>query len=223
VLHGVHLELGAGRTLGVVGRTGGGKTTLARLALRLYDPTAGSVLLGGVDLRDAGREDVRRRVRVVTQEVHLFAASLRDNVTLFDALAEDEAVERALVSVGLLRWRRALPDGLDTRLGAGGVGLSAGEAQLVALARVFLADPGLVVLDEASSRLDPATEEAVRAATARLLAGRTAIVIAHRLATLVGVDEIAVVDAGRIVEHGPRAALVRDDASRFARLLEGVR
>jgi ABC-type multidrug transport system fused ATPase/permease subunit len=223
VLHGVDLVLGAGRTLGVVGRTGGGKTTLARLALRLYDPTAGSVLLGGVDLRDAGREDVRRRVRMVTQEVHLFAASLRDNVTLFDALAEDAAVERALESVGLLRWRRALPDGLDTRLGAGGVGLSAGEAQLVALARVFLADPGLVVLDEASSRLDPATEEAVRAATTRLLAGRTAIVIAHRLATLVGVDEIAVVDAGRIVEHGPRAALVRDDASRFARLLEGVR
>jgi len=222
VLHGVDLELGAGRTLGVVGRTGSGKTTLARLALRLYDPTAGRVLLGGVDLRDAGREDLRHRARMVTQEVHLFAASVRDNVTLFDERADDAAVERALESVGLLRWLRALPDWLDTRLGAGGTGLSAGEAQLVALARVFLADPGLVVLDEASSRLDAATEEAVRAATARLLAGRTAIVIAHRMATLVGVDEVAVVEAGRIVEHGPRSALVRDDASRFARLLEGV-
>jgi len=219
VLHGVELELGAGRTLGVVGRTGSGKTTLARLALRLYDPTEGSVLLGGVDLRDAGREELRRRVRMVTQEVHLFSASLRENVTLFDDLADDAAVEQALATVGLRRWRLALPDGLDTRLGAGGVGLSAGEAQLVALARVFLADPAVVVLDEASSRLDPATEEAVRAATARLLMGRTAIVIAHRLSTLVGVDEIAVVEAGRIVEHGPRAALVRDDASRFAGLL----
>jgi ATP-binding cassette, subfamily B, bacterial len=219
VLHGVELELAAGRTLGLVGRTGSGKTTLARLALRLYDPTEGSVLLGGVDLRDAGRDELRGRVRMVTQEVHLFAAPLRDNVTLFDDLADDEAVERALESVGLRRWRLALPDGLDTRLGAGGVGLSAGEAQLVALARVFLADPAVVVLDEASSRLDPATEEAVRAATASLLVGRTAIVIAHRLSTLVGVDEIAVVEAGRIVEHGPRGALVRDDASRFAQLL----
>ena len=219
VLHGVELELAAGRTLGLVGRTGSGKTTLARLALRLYDPTEGSVLLGGVDLRDAGREELRRRVRMVTQEVHLFAASLRDNVTLFDDLAGDGPVERALDGVGLRQWRLALPHGLDTVLGAGGVGLSAGEAQLVALARVFLADPALVVLDEASSRLDPRTEEAVRSATARLLRGRTAIVIAHRLSTLVGVDDIAVVEAGRIVEHGPRAVLVGDDASRFAQLL----
>jgi ATP-binding cassette, subfamily B, bacterial len=207
VLRDVDLELAAGRTLGVVGRTSSGKTTLARLALRLFDPSAGRVLLGGVDLRDVARQDLRRRVRMVTQEVHLFAASLRDNVTLFDGRAGDEAVEWALESVGLGRWRRALPDGLDTRLGAGGMGLSAGEAQLVALARAFLADPGFVVLDEASSRLDPATEEAVRAATGRLLAGRTAIVIAHRPATLVGLDEIAVVDAGRIVDRGPRAAV----------------
>jgi len=219
VLRRVRLELAAGRSLGIVGRTGSGKTTLARLALRLYDPTEGAVRLAGVDLRDVGRDDLTRRVRMVSQDVHLFAASLRDNVTLFDGEVPDEAVEGALASVGLRRWRDALPDGLDTPLGAGGTGLSAGEAQLVALARVFLADPALVVLDEASSRLDPATEEAVRAATERLLAGRTAIVIAHRLATLGGVDDVAVMEAGRVVEHGPRAELTDGRASRFAGLL----
>lgn len=206
VLRDVRLALEAGRSLGVVGRTGSGKTTLARLALRLYDPTAGAVLLGGVDLREVGRDDLRRRVRLVSQEVHLFTASLRDNLTLFDDAVPDDAVEEALEQVGLQPWRRRLPDGLDTRLGAGGTGLSAGEAQLVAFARVFLADPGLVVLDEASSRLDPATEEAVRAATRTLLAGRTAIVIAHRPSTLEHVDEIAVVEAGAIVEHRSQVA-----------------
>jgi ATP-binding cassette subfamily B protein len=215
----VDLELAAGRALGVVGRTGSGKTTLARLALRLADPTEGSVLLAGTDLRHLGREDLRRRVRMVSQDVHLFAASLRDNLTLFDDRVPDEAIEAALTSVGLRRWRDLLPDGLDTRLGAGATGLSAGEAQLVALARVFLSDPALVVLDEASSRLDPATETAVRAATERLLAGRTAIVIAHRLSTLAGVDEVAVMEGGRVVEHGPRRELTGDGGSRFAGLL----
>jgi ABC-type multidrug transport system fused ATPase/permease subunit len=219
VLHRVDLALAAGRSLGVVGRTGSGKTTLARLALRLYDPTEGRVEVAGADLRDGGREDLRRRVRMVSQDVHLFAASLRDNLTLFDDGVPGEAIEAALESVGLGAWRRTLADGLETRLGAGGTGLSAGEAQLVAFARVFLADPALVVLDEASSRLDPATEEAVRGATERLLAGRTAIVIAHRLSTLAGVDDVAVMEAGRVVEHGPRAALTRDGASRFAGLL----
>jgi len=219
VLRDVDLELGAGRSLGVVGRTGSGKTTLARLALRLYDPTEGSVRLAGVDLRDVARDELRRNVRMVSQDVHLFAASLRDNLTLFDEGIGDDAIEEALERVGLRRWRAGLPDGLDTRLGAGGTGLSAGEAQLVAFARVFLAHPALVVLDEASSRLDPATEAAVRAATDRLLAGRTAIVIAHRLSTLANVDEVAAMEAGRIVEHGPRAELTGDGASRFAGLL----
>jgi ABC-type multidrug transport system fused ATPase/permease subunit len=219
VLHDVDLDLRAGRTLGLVGRTGSGKSTLARLALRLYDPTAGCVCLGGVDLRDAGRDELRRRTRMVTQDVHLFGGSLRDNVTLFDGSVPDDRVDLALERVGLAAWRRTLPDGLDTELGASGTGLSAGEAQLVALARAFLADPSLLVLDEASSRLDPATERTVREATARLLAGRTAIVIAHRMATLVGVDDVAVIDDGRIVEHGPRAELARDAGSRFAGML----
>jgi ABC-type multidrug transport system fused ATPase/permease subunit len=172
-----------------------------------------------VDLRDVDRDELRRRARMVTQDVHLFGGSLRDNVTLFGGGAADDDVELALERVGLGRWRRTLPDGLDTVLGAGGTGLSAGEAQLVALARAFLAEPALLVLDEASSRLDPATEEIVRAATARLLEGRTAIVIAHRMSTLTGVDDVAVIEAGRVVEHGPRAELVRDRESRFAGLL----
>ncbi|HEY4026878.1 MAG TPA: ABC transporter ATP-binding protein, partial [Candidatus Dormibacteraeota bacterium] len=152
VLHDVDLELAAGRSLGLAGRTGSGKTTLARLALRLYDPSSGRVELAGVDLRDVAQAELRRRVRMVTQEVHIFTASVRDNLTLFDDEIADDAIEAALEDVGLRRWRRALDAGLDTQLGAAGAGLSAGEGQLLAFARVLLADPGLVVLDEASSR-----------------------------------------------------------------------
>jgi ABC-type multidrug transport system fused ATPase/permease subunit len=218
VLHDIDLQLRAGRSLGLVGRTGSGKTTVARLALRLYDPTQGWVQLAGIDLRELGCGDLRTRARMVTQDVHVFAASIRDNVTMFDNQFDDTAIVAALDAVGLGSWRRGLADGLDSMLGAGGLGLSAGEAQLLAVARVFLADPGLLVLDEASSRLDPATEEVVRHATQRLLEGRTAIVIAHRLATLEAVDEIAVIEGGRIVERGPRASLARAGTSRFARL-----
>src|SRR5439155_12510354 len=172
------------------------------------DPTEGAVRIGGLDLRDADPASVRRRIGVVTQDVQLFAASVRDNLTLFrPVLADDDRLREILTEVGLGDWLAGLPDGLDTALGGDATGVSAGEAQLLAFARVFLTDPGLVVLDEASSRLDPATEAAVRAATERLLAGRTAIVIAHRLSTLAGVDEVAVIEAGRLVEHGPRAAL----------------
>lgn len=215
----IDLEVRAGRVLGVVGRTGSGKTTLARLAIRLYDPTRGRVCLGGVDLRDVAPADLRRRASMVTQDVHLFVATVRDNVTLFDDAVDDDAVEMALESVGLGRWRRGLPDGLATQMGAGGVGVSAGEAQLLAFARVLVADPALVVLDEASSRLDPATEEAVQAGTERMLRGRTAVVIAHRPSTLAQVDDVAVMHAGGVVEHGARAQLAGTASSRFAGLL----
>lgn len=218
-LRGVDLHLPGGCRLGVIGRTGSGKTTLGRLLLRFWDPTEGTVRLGGVDLRNVALRDLRHRVAVVTQDVQLFRASLRDNLTLFGAVPASEARLLAVLDdVGLGPWVAALPEGLDTELEGTG-GLSAGEAQLLAFARAFLADPGLVVLDEASSRLDPATEAKVAAATHRLLEGRTAVVIAHRLATLDEVDEIAVVDAGKIVEHGARADLAADSSSRFARLL----
>jgi ABC-type multidrug transport system fused ATPase/permease subunit len=158
-------------------------------------------------------------VGVVTQEVELLRASVRDNLTMFDTWpAGDERLAEVLEDVGLGRWLEGLPEGLDTEL-AGSDALSAGEAQLLAFARVLLADPGLVVLDEASSRLDPDTEARVTAATERLLAGRTVVVIAHRLATLDRADEILVMDHGRVVEHGARADLLADPDSRYRHLL----
>ncbi len=218
VLHGINLHLGAGRSLGVVGRTGSGKTSLGRLAARLWDPTAGAVRLGGIDLRRLATADLRRRVAVVTQEVEIFRASVRDNLTLFGHVAvDDDGLRRALGEVDLGRWVDGLPHGLDTEL-HGTDDLSAGEAQLLAFARALLTDPGLVVLDEASSRLDPATEARLQAATGRLVQGRTVVVIAHRLATLDAVEEIAVVERGRVVEHGRRPDLARRPDSRYARL-----
>jgi ABC-type multidrug transport system fused ATPase/permease subunit len=220
VLHEIDLRIEPGTVLGVLGRTGSGKTSLGRLLLRFWDPTRGTVRLGGVDLRETTAAELRRRVGVVTQEVELLRASLRDNLTLFDAWpADDERLTEVLTDVGLGSRLAALPDGLDSAL-AGSDALSAGEAQLLAFARVLLADPGLVLLDEASSRLDPDTETRVIAATERLLAGRTVVIIAHRLATLDRADQILVLDHGRIVEHGDREALAADPASRYTHLLQ---
>jgi ABC-type multidrug transport system fused ATPase/permease subunit len=221
VLHHISLRVEPGRSLGIVGRTGSGKTTIGRLLLRLFDPTEGTVRVGGVDLREADPSQLRRRVAVVTQDVQLFASSVRDNVTLFrgDDVADDARITAALADLGLGSWLARLPDGLDTELGPGGAGLSAGEAQLLAFTRVFLTDPAVVVLDEASSRLDPATEHVIERAIDRLLRGRTAVLVAHRLSSLDRVDDIAVLDAGRLVEVGPREQLAADPASRFARLI----
>jgi ATP-binding cassette subfamily B protein len=223
VLHAVDLSLAAGRSLGLVGRTGSGKSTIARLLLRLYEPTDGVVRVGGVDLRSVQSASLRSRVQMVTQDVQLFAADLRDNLTLFAGGVDDARMVSVLGDLGLGEWFASLPEGLDTELGPGGSGVSAGEAQLLAFARVFLADPGLVILDEASSRLDPATEVLIDRAVDRMLAGRTAVVIAHRLSSLERVDDIAVLDHGRVVEHGPRSVLAADGDSRFGRLLQVAR
>ncbi len=220
VLRNINLSLKPGRVLGVVGRTGSGKTTLTRLLLRFYDPQAGVVRLGGVDLRTVRLAAVRVRIGLVTQEVHLFQASVRDNLTLFDDSVPDEKISAVLDTLGLANWLRELPRGLDTPLGAGGVGLSAGQAQVLACARVLLRDPDLVILDEPSSRLDPATDRLVQEALGRLLEGRTGIIIAHRLATLAYADDILVLEDGQVREYGPRLALAADPASRFAELLQ---
>ncbi|MEV4059051.1 ABC transporter ATP-binding protein [Nonomuraea dietziae] len=216
VLSDVTITLAPGETLGLVGRTGSGKTTIARMVLRLYDPTEGAVRIGGLDLRDADPASVRARTCVVTQDVQLFAASVRDNLTLFRPLDDDRRLRAVLADVGLGEWLATLPDGLDTELR----GVSAGEAQLLAFARAFLTDPGLVVLDEASSRLDPATERRVEQSVDRLLKDRTGVLIAHRLSSLSRVDKIAVVDGGRIVEYGYRHELAADPDSRFSRMLD---
>ncbi len=219
VLDDVSWELEPGRVMGVLGRSGSGKSTLARMLTRLYDPTEGRVSLGGIDARTASISDLRRHVGMVTQDVQLFRATVRDNLTFFDPSIDDERLHDVLTDLGLDSWLNALPDGLDTQLEAGGAGLSAGQAQLLAFTRIFLKDPGLVILDEASSRLDPATEQLIERAVDRLLAGRTGIIIAHRLATVHRADDILILDGGRVVEHGPRAELAADPGSRLSHLL----
>jgi ATP-binding cassette subfamily B protein len=207
VLDNLSFALKPGEVLGLRGRTGSGKSTLARLVARLYDPAGGQIRLGGVDVRTVRLTDLRRRVGVVTQEVQLFRGTLRDNLTLFDATIPDSRICSALAELGLREWADSLPKGLDTELAAGG-GLSAGEAQLLAFARVFLMDPGVVILDEASSRLDPATEQRLEHAIDRLLRGRTAIVIAHRPATLRRADRVlSLADGSNSIQSGEEVAL----------------
>lgn len=220
VLHRLSFYLQPGKVLGLLGRTGSGKTTLTRLLYRLYDPASGVIRLAGVDLREPRLAQLRQHVGVVTQDVQLFRATVRDNLTFFERRISDDEILRVLKEIGLWTWYEALPDGLDTHLTTGSEGLSAGEAQLLAFARVFLKNPGLVILDEASSRLDPATEQHIEGVVSKLLAGRTGIIVAHRLGTVQRADEIMILENGRIGEHGPRAQLAADQNSRFYRLLQ---
>jgi len=216
VLRNVDLSIAAGRTVGIVGRTGSGKTTFSRIVLRLVEPTRGQVRLGGLPIADIPLAELRSRVALVPQEVELFKGTVRDNVTLFDDSIDDVQVESALLRAGL---KSLVDGGIHRALGSAGAGLSAGEAQLLSLARVWLRDPDLVVLDEATARVDPATEAQLAAAIAALVEGRTTLIIAHRLSTLRTVDQIVMFDDGRIVEAGDRAVLVADPKSRFHRLL----
>ena len=224
VIRNLDLEVPAGEVIGLLGRTGSGKTTLTRLLFRLYDPQGGAVTLDGTDIRTARLSELRGRIGLVTQEVQLFDASIRDNASLFDPAIDDARIIEVLTDLGLGDWLSRQPQGLGTVLRAGG-GLSAGEAQLLAFARVFLKDPGLVVLDEASSRLDPATDQMIERALDRLLGAdgsgrrRTAIIIAHKLSTVQRADRIAILDQGRLVETGRRTELEADPESAYARLL----
>ncbi|MCL1693012.1 MAG: ABC transporter ATP-binding protein/permease [Actinomycetia bacterium] len=219
VLHDVHFDIAPGRVVGLLGRTGSGKSTIARLITRLYEPQTGTVRLGGVATGDARVADFRKRVGMVTQDVQLFRASVRDNLTFFNDEIPEERILDAIHRLELDPWLASLPDGLDTLLESGSGGLSAGQAQLLAFTRIFLEDPGVVVLDEASSRLDPATEALIERAVDHLLEGRTGIVIAHRLGTVTRADDILILDDGHVVEFGERSTLAADPDSRFSDLL----
>jgi ATP-binding cassette subfamily B protein len=220
VLRGLSFQLKPGSILGLLGRTGSGKTTLARLIFRLYDVKSGNIKVNGWDLRNAHIGTLRRSIAIVTQDVQLFRASIRDNLTFFDRSISDEQILATLEEMELGDWYRSLPKGLDTELDTGSRSLSAGEAQLLAFTRVFMRDPGLVILDEASSRLDPVTEARLERAIDRLLQNRTAIIIAHRLHTVHRADEIMILENGEVSEYGDRKRLAANPDSRFYQLMQ---
>jgi ATP-binding cassette, subfamily B, bacterial len=217
VLRDVTLTVAPGERIALVGPTGAGKSTLAKLIARFYDPRIGVVRYGGVDLRDATMQSLRQRIAVVPQEGFLFAGTIRDNVRVGRPEATDAEVDQALEALGVRARFAALPAGLDTEVRERGSRLSAGERQLVSLARAALADPALLVLDEATSNLDPGTEHAVERALEVLTEGRTVVVVAHRLSTAARADRVAVVDDGVLAELGTHAELIRREG-RYASL-----
>ena len=225
VLRDVTFQLAPGKVLGLLGRTGSGKTSLTRLLFRLYDPDQGTIRIAPAgqplaDIRNIPLKQLRRQIGMITQNIQLFNASVRDNLTFFDERIPDEKILEAVRELGLWDWYLSLPDGLRTELESGGSGLSAGEAQLLAFTRIFLRDPGLVILDEASSRLDPATEHRIEAAVDRLVQGRSAIIVAHRLGTVQRAQEIMILESGRILEFGSGPQLANDPHSNFHKLLK---
>lgn len=218
VIVGLDLEVPAGQTLAVVGTTGAGKTTIAKLATRFYDPTAGAVRLDGIDLRELTSDDLRRNVVMVTQENYLFSGTIADNIRFGRPEASMAEVEAATRALGAHDFIAALPDGYRTKVANQGGRLSAGQRQLVAFARAFLADPSVLILDEATSSLDVPSERLVQQALQTVLAGRTAVIIAHRLSTVEIADRVIVMEHGRIVEDGAPADLVAGGEGRFSDL-----
>ena len=207
-LQDVDLHVPAGQTVALVGATGAGKSTLAKLVARFYDPTSGSVLVDGVDVRDVKARSLRSQLGIVPQEAFLFSGSVRDNIAFGCPDAPETEIEAAARAVGAHDFIAALPDGYDTEVGERGIQLSAGQRQLVAFARALAADPRILVLDEATANVDIHTEGRIETGLRRLLAGRTALVIAHRLSTIRRAGLIVVLDHGRIVERGTHDELM---------------
>lgn len=224
ILHNISFTLEPGQVLGLLGRTGSGKTTITRLLFRLYENQKGHITLGNEEeqlpLNAVPLDHLRQGIGMVTQDVQLFRASVRDNLTFFDDSISDGRILDVINLLGLQAWYDTLPYGLDTLLKSEGSSLSAGEAQLLAFTRVFLKDPGLVILDEASSRLDPATEQLIEQAIDKLLENRTGIIVAHRLGTVARADRIMVLENGRILENDTYHTLAHNSNSRFYSLLQ---
>lgn len=220
VLDHVSFTVEPGRTLGILGRTGSGKTTVTRLLTRLYDPLEGSVRLNDVDLREFRLDTLRSRIGVVTQDVQFFSGTLRQNLTMFDASIADASIVDIIGQLGMDPWFHTLPEGLETKVTGSSLGLSAGEAQRLALARVFLRDPQVVILDEAAARLDPASEVELEAALRKLLRQRTSLVIAHRLKSVEKADDILILHEGQVQEYGTRRELQANPNSQFSQLLK---
>ena len=218
VLSDIDLTIAPQTRVAVVGETGSGKTTFAKLLTRLMDPSSGEVLLSGVPLRKVRFASLRSRVVMVPQDGFLFDATVGENIRYGRPHASDADVVLALTELGLAEWLESLPAGLDSPVGERGESLSVGERQLVAIARAYLADPDLLVLDEATSAVDPATEVRLQRALDSLTRGRTTLAIAHRLSTAEAADEVIVVDAGRVVQRGPHSELLTQEGSPYARL-----
>ncbi|WP_339301186.1 ABC transporter ATP-binding protein [Paenibacillus sp. FSL R5-0623] len=219
VLQDITFAIKPGERLGIIGRTGSGKSSLSRVLLRLYNLDRGTIRVGGTDITKLSLQALYRRVGMVTQDVQLFDGTLRDNLTLFNGDVSDQMIKETTDRLGLSQWINSQPEGLDTYLAAGGASLSAGEAQLFALTRVFLTEPSLVILDEPSSRLDAATEGMLQSAIDQLMKQSTGVIIAHLLATLEKVDRIMVLGDGKVLEFGAREELASNPASHYARLL----
>lgn len=218
VLKNVSFQLPAGKVLGILGHTGCGKTTLARLIVRFYEPDSGNIYINAKKQSDIRLQDIRESVAYVTQDVQLFHATVRDNITFFNPDIPDERIIATIYQMGLKEWYENLNQGLNTKIVPGG-GMSSGEAQLLTLVRVFLRDPKLIILDEASSRLDPVTERFLEKALSTLIENRACIIIAHRLSTVERADHILILDKGEMQEYGLREKLRKDKNSRLNELL----
>jgi ABC-type multidrug transport system fused ATPase/permease subunit len=223
VLHELDLHVPAGQTVALVGATGAGKSTIAKLISRFYDPTVGAIRLDGVDLREVREADLREAIVMITQDGFLFSGSVADNIAFGRPRASRDEVIEAARSVGAHEFIRSLPEGYDTDVRKRGGRLSAGQRQLVAFARAFLANPAVLILDEATSSLDVPTERAVQRALRTVLRERTALIIAHRLSTVEIADRVLVLDAGRVIEDGPPEVLVASGEGDFAALHESWR